>query len=82
MIQLSDTEKEELRNVLVNPAFKRGLEDAMRQVWNKKRGAETLEGAAMAYNHQSGACDLIDELFALAELKEKHSVPMRRLKHY
>lgn len=81
MTQLSDTEKQELRNVLVNPMFKRGLEDAMRRVWNRKRGAETLEGAAMAYNHQSGACDLVDELYALAELKESHSIPMRKLKH-
>jgi hypothetical protein len=81
MIQLSDTEKQELRNILLNPIFKRSFEDAMRRVWNKKRGAETLEGAAMAYNHQSGASDLVDELFALAELKEKHSVPMRKLKH-
>lgn len=81
MIQLSEEQKQELRNLLGNQLFKRSLEDAMRRVWNKKRGAETLEGAAMAYNHQSGACDLVDELFALAELKENHSVPMRKLRH-
>lgn len=67
--------------MLGNALFRTALDEALKEVWRKKRGAESLEAAAMAYNHQSGACDLLDELFALANLKENFSIPLRKLKH-
>jgi hypothetical protein len=80
-LQLIDGEKSALREALMHPSVQKAMDEALRAVWRKKRGAETLEGAAMAYNHQSGASDFLDELFALAELKMDFQVPMRKLKH-
>jgi len=80
-LQLSDLEKSELRGALTSQAFRKALDEALCVVFRKKRGAETLEAAAMAYNHQSGAMDVLDELFSLAELKADNSVKPRKLKH-
>ena len=80
-LQLSDRQKAELRGALSSPLVQQAIDEALRAVWSKKRGAETLEGAAMAYNHQSGASDFLDELYSLAELKTSIQVPMRKLRH-
>jgi hypothetical protein len=80
-LQLSDTEKAELRGALSSHVFRKALDEALCVVFRKKRGAETLEAAAMAYNHQSGAMDVLDELFSLAEIKEDLSIKPRKLKH-
>jgi hypothetical protein len=80
-LQLSDGQKTELRGALSSPLVQMAMDEALRAVWSRKRGAETLEGAAMAYNHQSGASDFLDELYSLVELKVSVQVPMRKLKH-
>ena len=80
-LQLSDGQKAELRGALSSPVVQTAIEDALRSVWKKKLGAESLEAAAMAYNHQSGASDFLDELYSLAELKGSVQVPMRKLRH-
>lgn len=79
--KLGEKEQSDLRSILENLLFRKALDLALKEVWRKKRGAESLEAAAMAYNHQSGACDLLDELFSLAEMKENFAVPLRKLKH-
>jgi len=81
MLELSDKEKSDLHALLGDPLLKRVFEEGLRKVWAKKRNMETLEGAAMAYNHQSGASDLLDEIYSLAELKGSFYVPMRKLRH-
>ncbi len=80
-LQLSEKEKADLRELLSVPIMKKAIEDSLREVWRRKRGMETLEGAAMAYNHQSGASDFLDALYSLAEIKDTFHVPMRKLKH-
>ena len=79
--QLSDGEKSELRTGLLSPVMQRAIESALRSIWKKRNGADTIESAAMAYNYQCGASDLLDELFSLAELKTDLHVPMRKLRH-
>jgi hypothetical protein len=80
-LQLSDGQKAELRGALSSPLVQMAMDDALRSVWRKKSGAQSLEEAAMAYNHQSGASDFLNELYSLAELKTGVQVPMRKLRH-
>jgi hypothetical protein len=57
------------------------LEDALRTTRQRKGGAQTLEAAAMAYNHQSGADDLVGELLSLADSSKPVGITMRKLRH-
>lgn len=65
----------------MNPVFRKASEESISKIWRKNRGVQTLETAAMAYSHQSGASDFIDALYDLAEIQERPATPTRKLRH-
>jgi hypothetical protein len=80
-LKLTEDQKADLRGMLENKLMTLAMEEALRETWRRKGGAETLEAAAMAYNHLAGASGVLDELFSMAESKEKISITPRKLRH-
>ena len=78
---LTDPQKQEVRTMLEHPLMMLVMTEALRISWLKKKGAATLEEAAMAFNHQSGADDVLCELFSLVESKKQISITPRKLRH-
>lgn len=82
MSELSEYEKDSLKQLLENPILKKAMDAALVEIWRKRRGVDTLEASAMAFNYFSGASEVLVELHALADVKkEDFSVGPRKLKH-
>jgi hypothetical protein len=79
--KLSEEEVASLRLILMSPTFRKATEESINKIWRKNRGVHTLEAAAMAHSHQSGASDFIDALYDLAEIQERPAAPTRKLRH-
>jgi hypothetical protein len=78
---LSDPEKTVLSELLSNPVFKKAASLALTEAWKRKRGADTTEQCALAFQYQEGARDIIETLYIFGEIKESVQIAPKRLIH-
>lgn len=78
---LSDGEKTALSELLSNPLFQKAANLALTEAWKRKRGADTTEQCALAFQYQEGARDLVETLYILGEIKQSVQVLPKRLLH-
>jgi len=80
MSNFTDDQKASLRDILAQPLLQIALQNALADVLAANSGADTIEGAAMAYKVQEGARNVISTLFASADTKPVVTNTHRRLK--
>ena len=80
MSALNDDEKKELARHLAAPVVRKAIGEALHALWRSKRGLETLEASAMAFNYHSGACDVLEALHGLAETPKDFAINPRKLR--
>jgi hypothetical protein len=54
---------------------------ALTEAWKRKRGADTTEQCALAFQYQEGARDIIETLYIFGEIKESVQIAPKRLIH-
>jgi hypothetical protein len=78
---LNDREKQVLNELLTSPIFQKAATLALTEVWRRKRGMETTEQCAMAFQYQEGARDLVETLYGFAEIRQNPQILPRKLIH-
>jgi hypothetical protein len=73
-------EKRELARHLESPVMKKAISEALHALWRSKRGLETLEASAMAFNYHSGACDVLEALHGFTEVPKDFAINPRKLR--
>ena len=79
-MSLTPEEKKELARHLAAPVVRKAIGEALHALWRSKRGLETLEASAMAFNYHSGACDVLEALHGLAETPKDFAINPRKLR--
>ena len=54
---------------------------ALAEAWKRKRGADTTEQCALAFQYQEGARDLVETLYGFAEIKQSPQILPKKLIH-
>ena len=80
MSALNDDEKRELARHLESSVVRKAIGEALHALWRAKRGLETLEASAMAFNYHSGACDVLEALYGLADIPKDFAMNPRKLR--
>jgi len=78
---LSDGEKTVLAELLNNLVFQKASSLALTEAWKRKRGADTTEQCALAFQYQEGARDIVETLYIFAEMKKEVQILPKRLIH-
>jgi hypothetical protein len=78
---LNDREKQVLNELLTSPIFQKAATLALTEAWRRKRGMETTEQCAMAFQYQEGARDLVETLYGFAEIRQNPQILPRKLIH-
>ena len=78
---LSDGEKQLLSQLLSNTLFQKAATMALTEAWKRKRGADTTEQCALAFQYQEGARDLVETLYGFAEIKQSPQILPKKLIH-
>lgn len=83
MTQLfSESEKEALSSILGNPLLTKAITVALSEAGRNKRGKDSMEESAMAFQYLEGARELIEILYGFAEIKKSPQVLSRKLIHH
>ena len=81
MEKLSSSEKEELRAILTSNLFRKVADDVCRELYNRTKGAETMERAALNMKFVEGFCAAFSSLNQAAALPpENRTILPRTLK--
>jgi hypothetical protein len=78
---LSDGEKAALAEVLNSSIFQKAASLALAEAWKRKRGAETTEQCALAFQYQEGARDIVETLYIFSDVKKDTQILPKRLIH-
>ena len=79
-MNLTEIEREELRQLLSQPLIQKALQLALSDVLVSYSGASTMESAALSYKAEEGARALVSTLFSIADIKKVPAPTHRRFR--
>ena len=83
MTQLfSESEKQLLSQLLRNTVFQKAVTNALAEAIRRKRGNDSLEGSAMAFQYQEGAREIVETIYGYAEIQQSPTILPRKLIHH
>jgi hypothetical protein len=81
MEPLDEHDKADLRKILASSIYKRAVSQALTTLWKARKGAVTVEESALAHKYHEGACDVLECLHLLAEVKREFAPSAGKLRH-